>query len=181
MMPPILPPARPSPLRLAGFGILLTGVCLALTVFSAFPWIASPPGLAVVRVAFRHVTAFEEGPGGQLSREELEKLPKHMRPLSGERARTGARRDTLVRVMLGEQVLLARTYRPSGFRHDGPTFGYEEIAVPAGRHRIDARLADAGGEEGAPTGRWHVTRELDIRPGQAVLVELSEQTGLTIR
>ena len=183
MTTPLLPPARPSPLRLAGFAVLLTGVSLALAVFSAFPWMASPPDLAVVRVAFRHVASFAEEGGRELSREELEKLPRHMRPQSAERAHTGTRRDTIVRVTLGERVLLLKTYRPSGLRHDGPTFGYEEVAVPTGRHRLEVGLADAGreAEEGERHGRWHVAREVDVRPGQAVLIEFSEDTGLTIR
>lgn len=183
MTAPLLPPAHPSPLRVAGFAILLTGVSLALAAFSAFPWRASPPELAVVRVAFRHVAAFQEEGGKELSREELEKLPRHMRPQSAERARTGTRRDTLVRVTLGDRVLLAKTYRPSGFRRDGPTFGYEEVAVPTGPHRLAAVLADAGPEaEGGERGAWwQVARELDIRPGQALLIEFSEETGLTIR
>jgi hypothetical protein len=105
--------------------------------------------------------------------------------------RTGTRRDTLVQVTLGERVLLAKSYRPSGLRHDGPTFGYEEVAVPPGRHRLAARLADAGrkpedaeedeAEEEEQRGPWDVARALDIRPGQAVLIEFSEDSGLTIR
>ena len=183
MTAPLLPPARPSPIRLGGFAVLLTGVSLALAVFSAFPWTASPRDRAVVRVAFKHVASFEQEGGRELSREELEKLPKHMRPLSAERARTGTRWDTTVRVTLGDRVLLVKTYRPSGVRHDGPTFGYEEVAVPTGRHRLEVTLADAGREAdgGESRGRWQVARELDIRPGQAVLIEFSEETGLAIR
>ena len=183
MTAPLLPPARPSPIRLAGFVVLVTGVSLALAVFSAFPWTASLPDRAVARVAFKHVAAFETEGARELSREELEKLPKHMRPQSAERARTGTRRDTLVRVTLGDRVLLVKTYRPSGLRHDGPTFGYEEMAVPTGRHRLEATLVDTGreAEGGEGRGGWHVARELDIRPGQAILIEFSEETGLAIR
>jgi hypothetical protein len=182
MTAPLLPPARPSTIRLVGFAVLLTAVSLALAVFSAFPWMASPRDRAIVRVAFKHVASFEAEGGRELSREELEKLPKHMRPQSAERARTGTRRDTLVRVTLGDRVLLAKTYRPSGLRHDGPTFGYEEVAVPTGRHRLEATLADAGwraDEKGR--GHWQAARELDIRPGEAILIEFGEETGLAIR
>ena len=188
MTAPLLPPSRPAPLRVAGFAALLTGVSLGLALLSAYPWTASAPDRAVVRIAFRHVAPFEEAAGRELSREELEKLPRHMRPQGAERSRTGRRRETHVRVALGERTLLAQTYRPSGFRHDGPTFGYEEVAVRPGRHRLEARLADAGRndqeEEEAESGRsrrWRVARDLEIRPGQAVLIEFSEDTGLTIR
>jgi hypothetical protein len=179
----LLPPARPSLPRLATSAVLLTTVSLALAVFSAFPWTASPRDRAVVRVAFKHVASFQAEEARELSREELERLPRHMRPQSAERARTGTRRDTTARVTLGDRVLLVKRYRPSGLRHDGPTFGYEELAVPPGRHRLEVTLADAGreAEEGEGRGRWQVMRELDIRPGQAILVEFSEETGLAIR
>jgi hypothetical protein len=185
---PFLPPARRSPLRVAGFAALLTGVSLGLALLSAYPWTASAPDRAVVRIAFRHVAPFEETAGREPSREELERLPRHMRPQGAERGRTGTRRNTQVRVALGERILLTKTYRPSGLRHDGPTFGYEEVAVPPGRHRLEARLADAGGNaeeeeagSGERAGQWRVARDLDIRPGQAVLIEFSEDAGLTIR
>ena len=181
--PPMLEPRRASPLRLAGFVALLAVVALGLAVFSAFPWEASPPGAALLKVAFKHVAAFErEGSGGP-SREELEKLPAHMRPQSAERARTGRRRDTVLRVALDGREALERTYRPGGLRRDGPTFAYEELAVAAGRHHLLVTLADRGGEaSGRPQrGTWRLEQVVEIRPGQVVLVELSEETGLSLR
>jgi hypothetical protein len=180
---PVLEDRRPGARRLAGFVVLLAAVSWGLGAFSAFPWTASPPGAALLRLTVQHVAALEEG-GGSLSPEELAKLPRHMRPQSAERARTGRRRDTRLRVTLDGRRLLDRVYRPGGLRHDGPTFAYEELALPTGRHRLEVTLADEDGEGGEGTGprrRWRLERDVDIRPGQTPLVEFSEDAGLTLR
>ena len=58
-------------------------VAAGLAVFSAFPWAATPPGAALLKVALKHVAAPMET-GTALSQEELEKLPRHMRPPGGQ-------------------------------------------------------------------------------------------------
>ena len=182
MSAPVLESRRPSVVRLAGFALLLTAVSLGLCVFSAFPWVGSDPGAAVVRIAFKHVAAFEHA-GLVRSQEEIDKLPRHMRPTSPERAQTGRRVDTQLTVAVNGRVLLDRRYRPGGVRHDGPTFGYEELAVPPGRRLVEVTLADRQ-PEGAPEGsgrRWQLKEEVDIAPGLALLVEFSEESGLSVR
>ena len=96
-----------SPGRLVGFVLLLSGVSLGLCVFSAFPWTGSPPGAAVMRVAFKHVGAYEQA-AAALSPEEIAKLPRHMRPASQERARTGRRVESHLRVEVDGRPLLDR-------------------------------------------------------------------------
>jgi len=179
---PVLESRRPSLGRLAGFVLLLAGVSLGLCVFSAYPWTGSDPGAAVVRIAFKHVGAFEEA-AALRSQAEIDKLPRHMRPTNQERARTGRRVDTHLTVSVDGRALLDRHYRPGGLRHDGPTFGYEELAVPPGRRLVEVTLADRQ-PEGAPEGsgrRWQLKDEMDIAPGRALLIEFSEDSGLSIR
>ncbi|MBI3031555.1 MAG: hypothetical protein HYY64_18800 [Candidatus Rokubacteria bacterium] len=172
---------RPSWGRLIGFLVLLAGVSWALGAFAAFPLPLSAPDRAVLTIAFKHVAAFE-GEGRERSKEELEKLPRHMRPVN-ERSRTGRRVDTVLRVELDGRRLLEKTYRPGGFRHDGPTFAYEQIPVPPGGHRLVATLRDAAGEkeERERGRRWRLDQEVEIRPRQVLLMELSEEGGLTLR
>jgi hypothetical protein len=182
MSAPVLESRRPSVGRLVGFALLLTAVSLGLCVFSAFPWTGSDPGAAVVRIAFKHVAAFEHA-GLARSQEEIDKLPRHMRPTSPERAQTGRRVDTQLTVAVNGRVLLEHRYRPGGLRHDGPTFAYEELAMPPGRRLVEVTLADRQ-PEGAPEGsgrRWHLKEEVDIAPGRALLVEFSEESGLSVR
>jgi hypothetical protein len=182
MTAPVLESRRPSAARLVGFALLLTAVSLGLCVFSAFPWTASEPGAAVVRIAFKHVAAFEHA-GTALSQEEIDKLPRHMRPTSPALAQTGRRVDTRLTVTVDGRVFLDRHYRPGGLRHDGPTFGYEELAVPPGRRLVEVTLADRQ-PEGAREGsgrRWQLKEGVEITRGRALLVEFSEETGLTVR
>ncbi len=180
MSAPVVESRRPSVPRVAGFVVLLAGVSWGLGAFSAYPLSLSPPDTAVLKIAFKHVAAFERA-GRERSREEIEKLPQHMRP--PERARTGRRVDTILRVELDGRPLLEKTYRPGGFRHDGPTFAYEELPVLPGRHRLVATLTDAGVEaEGDERRRgWQLEQEVEIPPGRVLLLDLSEEAGLTLR
>ena len=182
MTAPVVESRRPSVGRLIGFLMLLVGVSWALGAFAAFPLVLSPPDKAMLKVAFRHVAAFQRG-ARALSQEELEKLPRHMRPQNQERSRTGTRVDTVVLVDLDGRRLLQKTYRPSGLRHDGPTFAYEEVAVPPGRYRLKAMLAEAakGVEDSEQRRSWQLEGEVDIRPRQVLLIDFSEEAGLSVR
>jgi hypothetical protein len=181
MTAPVVEDRRPRPGRLVGFALLLGAVSWGLGAFAAYPWAASEPGMATIRVAFKHVAAFERA-GPVRSPEEIEKLPRHMRPTSPERAHTGRRVDTVLHVELDGRARLERRYSPGGLRRDGPTFAYEELAVRPGRHRLRVTLADATGElSGTTPRRWQLEEDLAIAGGQALLVEFSEDTGLIIR
>jgi hypothetical protein len=181
---PLLEDRRPGPRRLAGFVGLFLTVASGLAVFSAFPWAASPPGAALLKLAFRHVATRADA-AAVLSREELEKLPRHMRPPGGAGVGAGPRRDTVLRVMLDGRPLLERGYRPSGLRHDGPTFVYEELPLSPGRHRLEATLAessrppDPGGVASAVERR--LTADVEVRPEQVLLLELSAERELILR
>ncbi len=179
MSAPVLEDRRPGAGRLVGFALLLTVVSWGLGALAAAPWPASEPEAAVIRVAFKHVAAFEHG-GTARSTEEIAKLPRHMRPSSPERAQTGKRVDTLLRVELDGRTLLAKRYAPGGLRGDGPTFAYEELPVRPGRHVLEVTLADGTGETSSAQ-RWRLREEVEIAKGQAPLVEFSEGTGLTTR
>jgi len=180
---PVLESRLPSVARLIGFLILLVVVSWALGAFAAFSLVLSPPDKAMLKVAFRHVAAFQRG-ARALSQEELEKLPRHMRPQSPERSRTGTRVDIVLHVELDGHPLLDKTYRPNGLRHDGPTFVYEEVIAPTGHHRLKATLIEEGGmiEEARRRRRsWPLSEEVNIRSRQVLLIEFSEEAGLTVR
>lgn len=170
---------RPTAGRVAGCVALLALVSWALGAFAAFPLPLSGQDAALLKIAFKHVAAFERQEPGR-SPEEIEKLPRHMRPQNPERSRTGKRLDTLLSVELDGRRLVEKAYRPGGLRHDGPTFAYEELAVPPGRHRLEVALAD-GSREGESRRLWRLEEEIEIRPRQVLLVEFSDGTGLSVR
>jgi hypothetical protein len=177
---------RPPVPRLVGFALLLIVVSFGLGALAAAPWKATEPGTAMIRVAFKHVAAFEHEGAARApmrSKEEIEKMPRHMRPTSPERAQTGKRVDTVLRVELDGQTLLAKRYAPGGLRGDGPTFAYEELPVRPGPHLLEVLLADGTMEpSAAPPGRqWRLRQALEIASDEAALVEFSEDAGLEVR
>jgi hypothetical protein len=153
-------------------------------VFSAFPWVASPPGVALLKVAVKHVASPVEA-GQTLSREELEKLPRHMRPVGGQGGESRGRRDATLRVTLDGRPILERTCRPSGLRGDGPTFVYEEVELLPGRYRVEATLAEGGGpasgSDAPPPLVRRFAADVDVAPGRILLLELSSQQELVLR
>jgi hypothetical protein len=167
-----------------GFLVLFLTVASGLAAFSALPWVASPPDVALLKVAVKHVASPVEA-GVTLSREELEKLPRHMRPTGGQGQTSRGRRDTTVRVTLDGRPVLDRTYRPSGLRGDGPTFVYEEVELLPGRYRLEASLAESGGpatrRAGPPPLERRLAVEVDVAPGRILLLELSSDQELTVR
>jgi ferredoxin len=187
---PAIESGRPGAARLAGFAALLVLAAAALAALSAAPWPATPAGGAVLRIAFKHVARVEAAPAAAPSPAELARLPRHMRPQGVEGARRGRRLDTTLEVAIDGRPVLRRTYRPSGLRRDGPTFGYEELPLAPGRRRVDVLLVDGspapagpGGEGEGPGGpaAWRLVQDVDVAPGRVLLVELVEGRGLVAR
>ncbi len=164
--PHIAPSRRPRPARIAGFAALLVAVSWSLGTFSAWPWTATAPGAAVLRVSLRHVTEFT-GSLQLRSVEEIAKLPPHMRPKDASLPATGRRADARLTVAIDGSRVIERRYRPTGWRRDGPIYGYEELPLAPGRHAVTVTLADAG--TGARAWSW--SGEIVFKAGSAPLLE----------
>jgi hypothetical protein len=107
-----------------------------------------------------------------------------MRPEGGQQGANRSRRDTTVRVTLDGRRILEKTYRSSGFGSDGPTFVYEELALVPGRHRLEATLSEAIGSarsDAPPSPERRLVAEVEVSPGQVLLLELSSQQELILR
>ena len=171
----IVPDRRPNVGRIAGFAALLIAVSWALGTFSAWPWAATAPDAALLRVSLRHVSRFSEAARHRTHEEEeaIEKLPRHMRPLDPSRPTTGRRADATLSVVIDGRTALSRTYRPTGLRHDGPIYGYEEVVVTPGRHVVSVTLEDRAGGARELT----FTRAIDLSAGHAPLIEYTDGTG----
>jgi hypothetical protein len=106
-----------------------------------------------------------------------------MRPEGGQRWGGRIRRDTTIRVTLDGRPVLEKTYRPSGLRSDGPTFVYEELDLQPGSHRLEATLAEGIGSarSEAPPPARRLVAEVEVSPGQVLLLELSSQQELALR
>jgi len=166
----VVPARRPGAIRIAGFVALLVATSWGLGALAAWPWRASEPTGAIVRISFRHVSGFAGAVEGR-SAEELARLPAHMRPLDAGRPATARRSEARLTVTIDGTTVLEHAYRPTGWRRDGPIYGYEERRVASGRHVVVVTLADIG-----TVGRtWSASRTIDLAHGAAPLFEY--QTG----
>jgi hypothetical protein len=170
----VVPERRPSPARIAAFAALLSLVAWALGALAAWPWAATPSDAAVLRVSLRHVTGFTAAARAR-SAEELARLPAHMRPRDPDRPTTGRRADAALTIVVDGRTRLDVVYRPTGLRHDGPIYGYHEVPLTPGRHRIEVTLAEAGTRE--PDRAWRLSREIEVAPGRAPLAEYTTTAG----
>ena len=166
----IVPDRRPKPARIAGFLALLTAVSWALGTLAAWPWAATPAGEARLRISLRYVSGFAEAARPE---EEAAGRLRHMRPVEGMSGRTGRRAQARLTVSVDGRPVLTRSYQPTGLRGDGPVYGYEEIALTPGRHRVAVTLADLG-----PAHRqWSAERTVEVSPGHAPLLEYASGRG----
>ena len=126
-------------------------------------------GEALVRVSFIHA-AQRKQECRQRSAEELAKMAPNMRAaLDCPRERA----DLLVELELDGATVLRRAVKPAGFQRDGNAVLYQRLAVPAGRHRIVARLRDRA--EGGFNYVKEQTVELDA--GRVLLIDFNATQG----
>ena len=127
------------------------------------------PDEALLRLSFIHAAERKE-PCRQRGAEELAKLAPNMRAaLDCPRERA----VLLIELEIDGAIALRREVPPSGVQRDGNATVYHRLPLPAGRHRIVARLRDRPGEgftyEGETT--------LELAPGAALLIDFSKAKG----
>lgn len=157
-------------LRFAAQLALYVPLMAILAYFSTEPrFSVVGPGEALVRVSLIHATERREA-CRERSPEELAKLAPNMRAsLDCPRERS----PLLVEVELDGKLVLRREVQPSGLRRDGNAALYERLALPAGRHRIVARLRDRAG------GNFNFTKEetVELADGQTLLIDFNAAKG----
>ena len=157
-------------LRLAAQLVLYVPLMAIIGYFSTEPrFSAIGEGEALVRVSFIHA-AQRKQECRQRSAEELAKMAPNMRAaLDCPRERA----DLRVELELDGRTVLSREVKPAGFQRDGNAVVYQRLAVPAGRHRIVARLRDRA--EGDFNYVKEQTVELDA--GRVLLIDFNASQG----
>ena len=157
-------------LRFAAQLALYAPLMAILAYFSTEPRFSIvAPDEALLRVSFIHTTQRREA-CRERSAEELAKLAPNMRAaLDCPRERS----SLLVELELDGRVVLSREVRPSGLRRDGNAVVYQRIALPAGRHRIVARLRDRA------EGDFNYVRDetLELARGRVLLIDFNAAQG----
>ena len=157
-------------LRFAAQLALYAPLMALLAYFSTEPrFSVVEPGEALVRVSFIHATERRQA-CRERSAEELAKLPPNMRAAQDcprERA------PLLVELELDGKLVLRREVQPSGVHRDGNVAVYQRLALPAGRHRIVARLRDR-----AEGGFNYVKDEtLELADGRVLIIDFNAARG----
>ena len=157
-------------LRIAAQILLYVPLMALIGTFSSFPrYRQIDDDEALVRISFIHA-AQRKQPCRERTAAELAKLAPNMRAAQDcprERA------DLLVEIELDGRLVLRRVLAPSGLQRDGNATVYQRFAVPAGRHRVAARMRDRA------HGDFNYVREatLDLKPGAALVIDFSAEQG----
>ncbi|MDH5589489.1 MAG: hypothetical protein OEZ65_03090 [Gemmatimonadota bacterium] len=166
--------------RISAF-VVGTLAIIAIAAASRIPISLGTGTDALVRLSWR-VDGIIMEECRQLTDEELEKLPVHMR---NENACIGRIAPYHLQVGLEETRLVDDTIYPGGARGDRPIYVLHDIPVTPGRHRVRIRFEPIL-PVGAPPGIGGIPLYMDtvvtVRATQIVLVTTDENaTDLVIR
>ena len=161
----------PRPLRHAGQAIGYAAIAVASGILATRPaYTYLSRDHAVLKLSFSH-PGQPLKPCRRYTPEELAKMPfKERKPTSCERGRW----PVYVELDLDGQPLYRGTHEPAGLWNDGPSAVYERFEIPAGQHRIEARLRD----DGRTSGWTHQASKLvEIGPGQNFVIDFIGTEG----
>ncbi|MEO8143297.1 MAG: hypothetical protein ABI654_03705 [Betaproteobacteria bacterium] len=156
----------PKPLRYALQALAYAAFAAVLGYFSTSPaYRLRADDEAVVKLSFTHAAQLAR-PCRERSAEELARLAPNMRnKMDCPRERV----EVKVELDMDGAPLYRIGASPAGLHRDGASTVYRRLAIPAGRHRFRARLADG------PDGEFSFTAEtvVDLAPGQVLIVDFA--------
>jgi len=161
----------PAPVRYAGQFVAYAAMAAFVGYFATQPMFTYlEPDQALLKLSFIHagqpLVACRHYTSAELAKTSVN------RRRATDCAR--GRWPVTVELDLDGQPLYRGTHEPAGLWDDGPSSVYARFEVPAGRHRLDARLRDNGEHQGfAYTG----SEVVDFVPGQNFVVDFSAADG----
>jgi hypothetical protein len=161
----------PAPARYTGQGLvyaLVVGLVGFFATQPAYTYLAEDQ--ALLKLSFSHAGQPLK-PCRRYTHEELTSTR------FSERSATSCERGrwpVYVELDLDGQPLYRATHEPAGLWNDGPSSVYARFEVPAGRHRLDARLRDDGSDGGFT---FTASRTVELQPGQNFVVEFRAAEG----
>jgi ferredoxin/coenzyme F420-reducing hydrogenase delta subunit len=161
----------PAPVRFAAQLLTLASLAALIGWFSTRPTYAQlGHDAALLKLSFSHAGQPLK-PCRRYSPEELAKLPfDQRRATTCERGRW----PVYLELDLDGRSVHRGIHQPAGLWNDGPSTVYARFPVPAGRHRLDARLRDSGRATGFDySGAATVTLE----PGQNFVIDFQGTEG----
>jgi hypothetical protein len=161
-------------MRVAGQVLLYGLFAAAIGYFSTSPaYTHLQPDEAILKLSFSH-GAQRVGECRDRTDEELARLPPNMRIRQDCPRR---RAPVIVELELDGALLVHAVLPPAGLSGDGSASVYRRFVIPAGAHRLSARLADnARGEF-----NHRAEQSMVIAPAQVVVVEFHADGGFQFR
>jgi hypothetical protein len=134
------------------------------------PYRLLEPDQAVVKLSLRH-SGVRLVDCRERSAQELADLPPNMRTsLDCPRERS----PLVLQMEIGGRRMVDAAIDPRGLRNDGRAAFYRRIVVPAGRHALTVRMKD---DIRAAAFPFELQREVELRPGQILVVDFDSQSG----
>lgn len=161
----------PSIMHYAGQAVFFVAAAALTGYFSASPtYRQMAPEMAQVKLSFSH-GAKRTKECRKLTSKEIAALPPgERRPNTCERER----RVVHVQLLIDDELLYEADLQPSGLSRDGPARTYQKFKVPAGTHKIVARLRDSAREEGYDYVSEHTA---ELAPWQSLAVDFKADAG----
>jgi ferredoxin/coenzyme F420-reducing hydrogenase delta subunit len=161
----------PRPLRIAGQVAAYAAIAAAIGVLATHPpYTYLGENESLLKLSFTHAGQPLK-PCRRYTPEELAKMPFNERnPTSCERGRW----PVTVEIDLDGKPLYRGTHEPAGLWNDGPSAAYARFEVPAGSHRIDARLRDGGDSQRFD---YQSSQVVELIPGGNFVVDFRASDG----
>jgi len=128
------------------------------------------PDRALIKLSFSHAGAHTRE-CRRLTQEELNRLAPNMRrPMDCARERLAL----LVELELDGEILYRDELPPSGLSSDGASTAYRKFPVPAGTHRLVARLRDSRRKDGFD---YEKAATITLTPLQNFVIDFRPELG----
>jgi hypothetical protein len=158
-------------LKYLGQGVFYVAIAVLIGYFANAPsYSRVPADHALIKLSFAH-GAVRKGECRRLTPEELAKLAPNMRkPLVCPRERL----PVVVELDLNGETVYSDVLPPTGLSGDGPSRTYRRFVVPAGSHRLVARLRDTARTEGFD---YVKEAKVDLAEGQSLAIDFYAVSG----
>jgi hypothetical protein len=145
--------------------VAFTLFALGIGYFSNSPsYTYHDPALALVMVSFSHASE-RKGECRRFTPEEIAALAPNMRrPMDCPRERV----PVYVEVIMDENILLSKSYAPTGLSRDGSASIYESIPIKPGPHQIIAKLRDSKRKEGFD---YEKAISIELKPKELFVID----------
>jgi ferredoxin/coenzyme F420-reducing hydrogenase delta subunit len=163
--------AVPATLRLSGQGLAYAALAVVIGYFATWPaYTDLAADQAVLKLSFSHAGQPLK-PCRHYTHEELTSTR------FSERSATSCERGRFpvyVELDLDGRPLYRGLHEPAGLWDDGPSTVYARFELPAGRHRLEARLRDDGS---ADRFTFSASRDVELAPGENFVVDFRAAEG----